>query len=388
MKIAYFDTVAGISGDMTLGAFLSAGLPFELLVSELSKLRLSGYEVTAKHVVRNGITATKVDVIISEAPSYHRHLSDINAIIEQSGLSTTVQAHTKKIFYEVAVAEAAVHNSTIDKVHFHEVGAIDSLVDIVGTAICLEQMNIDRVFSSPVKVGSGGIVNTQHGALPIPTPATLEILKGYPVVLTDIPFELTTPTGAAIIKALSAGTLNHEQLSAQSIGYGSGTRDIPGIPNLLRIVIGELEQQYEHDEIVVVETNIDDMNPEILPYVIEKLLAAGAYDAFLTPIIMKKGRAGTMLSVLSERARLDLVLSIIFRETSTLGVRMHHLERRKLPRTQRQVKTSLGTVSVKSVTIDGRETLVPEFEECKRLALEKNLPLMEVYKILEHELKR
>jgi uncharacterized protein (TIGR00299 family) protein len=388
MRIAYFDTIAGISGDMTLGAFISAGVSLEQLTAELSKLRLSGFELTAKHIQRNGIDAVKVDVAISEAPKYHRHLADINAIIDRSDLSDAVKDRAKKIFHEVAVAEAKVHNSTIDKVHFHEVGAIDSLVDIVGTSVCMEQMDIESVFSSAVKVGNGGTVTTQHGVMPIPTPATSEILKGYPVVLTDIPFELTTPTGAAIIKALSRGTLTFEQLTVTAIGYGAGTRELPGIPNLLRVVIGELEPWQDRDEMVLVETNIDDMNPEILPYVIEKLIMAGANDAFLTPILMKKGRPAHLLSALVERSTMEPILALIFRETSTLGVRIQHIERRKLTRTQKTVQTSLGSITVKSVTVDGKEKLIPEFEECKRLAVDKNLPLKEVYSIVERELAR
>jgi hypothetical protein len=386
MRIAYLDTIAGISGDMTLGAFISAGVSLDQLIAELGKLRLSGFDVTARNIQRNGITAVKVDVVISEAPKYHRHLVDINAIIDRSDLGEAVKGRAKKIFHEVAVAEAKVHNSTLEKVHFHEVGAIDSLVDIVGTSICLEQMGIEGVFSSPVKVGNGGTVNTQHGVMPIPTPATSEILKGYPVVLTDIPFELTTPTGAAIIKALSRGTLTFEQLTVTAIGYGAGTRELPGIPNLLRVVIGEIEPRHDRDEMVLVETNIDDMNPEILPYVIEKLIAAGANDAFLTPILMKKGRPAQLLSALVERSQMEPILSLIFRETSTIGIRIHHVERRKLTRTQKTMQTSLGSITVKSVTVDGKEKLIPEFEECKRVAIERNLPLKEVYSILEREL--
>jgi uncharacterized protein (TIGR00299 family) protein len=386
MKIAYFDTIAGISGDMTLGAFISAGVSLNQLIDELGKLRLTGFGVTAKQIQRNGITAVKVDVVISDAPKYHRHLADINAIIDQSELTAGVKDRAKKIFHEVAVAEAKVHNSTIEKVHFHEVGAIDSLVDIVGTSICLELMGIERVFSSPVKIGNGGTVMTQHGVMPIPTPATSEILKGYPVALTDIPFELTTPTGAAIIKALSHGTLASERLTVSSIGYGAGTKELTGIPNLLRVIIAEIEPALNRDAMLVVETNIDDMNPEILPYVIEKLIAAGANDAFLTPILMKKGRPAHLLSALVERSLMEAIVSVIFRETTTLGVRIFPVERRKLTRTQKTVQTSLGTVNVKSVTLDGKEKLIPEFEECKRLAVEKNLPLREIYSILDREL--
>jgi uncharacterized protein (TIGR00299 family) protein len=388
MKIAYFDTIAGISGDMTLGAFISAGVSLDQLKAELAKLRMTGFEVTAQRLQRNGISAIKFDVTITDAPKYHRHLADINTIIDTSELSQPVKDRAKKIFHEVAVAEATVHNSTVEKVHFHEVGAIDSLVDIVGTSICMDLLGIERVYSSPVKLGNGGTVNTQHGVMPIPTPATSEILKGYPVVLTDIPFELTTPTGAAIIKALSHGVLTSEQLSISAIGFGAGTRELPTLPNLLRVVIGDLEPHFESDEITVIETNIDDMNPEILPYVIEKLIAAGANDAYLTPILMKKGRPAHVLTTLAERSKMDAILSVLFRETSTLGVRIQHLSRRKLTRSQVNVQTSLGTVTVKSVILDGKEKRVPEYEECRRLAAEHQLPLKDVYSILDRELSR
>ncbi|HWP83489.1 MAG TPA: nickel pincer cofactor biosynthesis protein LarC [Bacteroidota bacterium] len=387
MKIAYFDTIAGMSGDMTLGAFVSAGVPFDALDAELKKLNLGGFELQASHITRSGIVATKIDVIISEQPKYHRHLKDINALIEGSSLSQTVKERAKKIFYEVAVAEAAVHRSTLEKIHFHEVGAIDSLVDIVGTSICIEFLGIQEVYSSPVRLGSGGFVNTQHGTMPVPTPATIEILKHYPTVLTDIPFELTTPTGAAIIKALSRGTLSLERLRIEAIGYGAGTKELDQVPNLLRVLVGELEPEMHADDIVSLETNIDNMNPELYPYIIEQLLAAGAHDAYMIPIIMKKGRPGILLSVLAERSKLDALSALLFRETTTLGIRIQPVERKKLPRNQRRVKTSLGEVSVKEIVRDGKVILATEFEECKRIALEKNLALIEVYKILEKELQ-
>ena len=386
MKIAYFDTISGISGDMTLGAFISAGISIDELISELQKLKLNGFELSAQHITRNGIVAVKVDVIISEQPHYHRHLKDIETLIDKSDLSLNVKERAKKIFREVAVAEAKVHNISIEKVHFHEVGAIDSIVDIVGVSICLEKLGIQAVYSSPMKVGNGGIVKTQHGLLPIPTPATMEILKDYPVVLTDVPFELTTPTGAAIVKALSQGVLTTEKIRVSTIGYGAGEREIEQLPNLLRVLIGELEPEYLADEIVSIETNIDDMNPEIFPYVIEKLLTAGAHDAYLIPIVMKKGRPGILLSVLVERAKTERILEIVFRETTTLGVRIQPVERKKLPRAHRQMKTSFGMISVKAITVEGKEQLRVEFEECKRIASEKNMPLAEVYRILEHEL--
>lgn len=387
MKIAYFDTIAGISGDMTLGACVSAGVPFDVLNSELRRLNISGFELEASHIERSGIVATKISVIISEHEhQHHRHLSDIEAIIEESTLNKTVKERSKKIFHEIAVAEAKVHHSTVDKIHFHEVGALDSIVDIVGTCICLDLLGVEQVYSSPVRLGSGGFVNTQHGTMPIPTPATLEILRHYPTVLTDIPYELTTPTGAAIIKALSAGTLAHEKISVHTIGYGAGTQEIPQVPNLLRLMIGTLQPTSTTDEVVSVETNIDDMNPEIYPFVTEQLLAAGAHDAYLIPIIMKKGRPGILLSALVERARLEDILSILLKQTTTLGVRIQPIERRKLPRSSREMETSFGRVKVKSVMRDGKEVLVPEFEECKRIATTVGIPLLEVYRLLEREL--
>ena len=385
MRIAYFDTIAGISGDMTLSAFVSAGVSLDELSAEIGKLNLRGIELEASHTERNGITAVKLDVIISANQEGHRHVKEIFRVIDDSSLSDHVKENSKNIFMEVAKAEAKVHNTSIEKIHFHEVGALDSIVDIVGAAICIERLGVRAIYSSPIKLGSGGFVDTEHGKLPLPGPATVEILKGYPTILTDIPYELTTPTGAAIIKALSGGTLSMERLVIGSIGYGAGTREIPQIPNLLRIMVGELLTASEHEEVLIVETNIDDMNPEIYPFVIEQLLARGAHDAYLVPLIMKKGRPGILLSAMVNRSKLEPVLGVIFSQTTTLGVRIQAVERRKLNRTQREIRTRLGNVRVKVVIHDGKERLIPEHEECKRLAIEKNIPLLEVYKILEKE---
>jgi len=385
--MAYFDTIGGISGDMTLSAFVDAGIPLEVLSEELQRLHLSGFELAASHVERNAIVATRIEVIVSEERQTHRHLKDIHGLIDSSSLSGPVKETARKIFHQLAIAEAHVHRSDIDRVHFHEVGAVDSIVDIVGTAICLDYFGIREVYSSPVKLGSGGFVNTQHGTMPIPTPASLEILKGYPTVLTSIPSELTTPTGAAIIRALSRGTLTMERMKIEKIGYGAGTREIKEIPNLLRVMVGQLEEGYGTDELVTVETNIDDMNPEIYPFVIERLLDAGAHDAYVIPILMKKGRPGTLFSVLTQRSTLETILGILFRETTTLGVRIHPVERKKLHRSSREVATSFGRVQAKVIHQADRELLVPEYEECKRIALEKNIPLREVYRMLEEELR-
>jgi len=386
MRVAYFDTVGGVSGDMTLAAFVSAGLKIDDLIEEIGKLNLGGIELEASHLQRSGITAVKLDVIVSAPQEHHRNLAEIVSIINQSSLSERVKEDARKIFMEVAKAEAKIHDTTIEKIHFHEVGALDSIVDIVGAAVCFEKFGIQAVYSSPVKLGSGGFVDSAHGKLPLPGPAAAEILKDYPTVLTDVPYELTTPTGAAIIKAMSLGTLAWDRFRVETIGYGAGTREIPQIPNLLRIMIGELAPSYEEEELVVVETNIDDMNPEIYPFVIEQLLSHGANDAYLVPVIMKKGRPGILLSALANRSRLDEILSVIFSQTTTLGVRIQPIERRKLQRSQRVVRTQLGEVKVKVIALNGKERLIPEHEECKRLAIEKKIPLLEVYRILEKEL--
>ena len=404
MTIAYFDTIAGISGDMTLGAFLHAGVPLEFLRKELAKLPVGGYSLSAKIVERNAIAVQKVDVTIDgeveiSVPHSHDHyqhqhahphpqrsLTDILELIDRSTLPLRVRERAAKIFTIIGQAEAKIHSTTLDKIHFHEVGAVDSIVDIVGACICLEYFGIDAVYSSPVKLGSGGSVHTQHGAMPIPTPATLEILQGYPTILTDIPFELTTPTGAGIIKALSSGMLSMEALKVKAIGYGCGTREIPQVPNLLRVFIGDLVASYDNDELVSIETNIDNMNPEIFPFVIEQLISNGAHDAYMIPVVMKKGRPGILLSALVNRGKIDSVLKVFFAETTTLGVRIQSIERRKLQRSSKVVKTSFGEMRVKVIGVDGAERLSPEFEECKRVALEKNIPLLEVYKQLEAEL--
>jgi hypothetical protein len=389
--------MAGISGDMTLGAFVSAGVPFDELKNEIAKLKLQGVELQASHVQRNGITAVKVDVVLMEEHEFeqghhhhhddkhhhhHRNVTEIFAMIDGSGLAQRVKDDAKKIFMEVARAEGKVHDQPLEKVHFHEVGALDSIVDICGAAICMSILNIEAVYSSQVKTGRGGFSMTQHGLLPRPSPAASEILKNYPVELSDLPYELTTPTGAAIIKALSKGVLSTERFQIESIGYGAGSKEFKEIPNLLRVMIGTLSASNEHDDVVSIETNIDNMNPEIYPFVIQQLLAAGAHDAYLVPVIMKKGRPGILLSALTERSKVNEMLEIIFSQTTTLGVRIQPVERRKLERSERTVQTQFGAVRMKAIISDGKEKLMPEFEECKRIAMEKGIPLIEVYEEL------
>jgi len=385
MRIAYLDTVGGIAGDMTMAAFVSAGVPFEELQRGLASLDVGGFELQARHVTRNAVDALHIDVVAAEERHVHRHMADIALF---SALPPRVKERALAVFGVIAGAEAKVHGTTPAKVHFHEVGALDSIVDITGSALCMEIAGIDALYSSPVKLGSGATIPTRHGTMPVPAPATIEILKGYPTVLTTIPHELTTPTGAAIIRALSAGVLNEERLMPEAIGYGAGTNEFPEIPNLLRVIIGTLETPAEGEDVVIIETNIDDMNPQAYPYVIERLLQAGAHDAYLVPVVMKKGRPGILLSTMAERSRLDAIVAVLYRETSTIGLRIQQSGRMKLPRRHLEVETSLGRVKAKAVVRDGREVVAPEYEECRRIAAEKNLPLLEVMRRLDQEIRQ
>lgn len=386
MKIAYFDTVGGIAGDMTLAAFVSAGLPLDDLTAELKKLPLEGFELIGRHLRRNAIDAVHIDVVVVQEPHFHRDLHGIFSILDRSTLSERVRQTAKDIFTVIGKAEARIHNIPLEKVHFHEVGAIDSIIDIVGTAICLEKFSVDRVYSSPVRLGRGGLIQTQHGVIPTPSPATLEILKDYPVQLTDVPDELTTPTGAGIIRALSSGVLHSETLRVETTGYGAGTREIVQLPNFLRVLIGEFSDQADRDEIVTIETNIDDMNPQVYPFLIEELLAAGAHDAYLIPIIMKKGRPGILLSVMADTSRLDQISNLIYRHTTTIGLRIQQIGRRKLPRRTLEVETRFGKIRAKLVIRDGKEVVAPEFDECRRIAKETGTPIPEIMRQLEQDI--
>jgi hypothetical protein len=388
MKIAYLDTVGGIAGDMTMAALVSAGLPVDTLVMELRKLGVEGFDLHARHVRRSSIDAIHIEVAVAHQPHLHRDLKSITELIERSHLAPAVKARAIAIFTVLAEAEAHVHNTTPDRVHFHEVGAIDSIVDVIGVSIGLDALGVEAVYSSPVRLGRGGMLATQHGPMPTPAPATLQILRGYPVEFTAVPRELTTPTGAAIVRALSRGTLDRERLRVHAVGYGAGTQEIAEIPNFLRVVIGELESATESDDVVSIETNIDDMNPQVYPAVIEGLLDAGAHDAYLVPVIMKKGRPGILLSVLAPAPALEAVTAYLYRETSTIGLRVRSIGRRKLPRREVTAETSLGPVRAKAVLRDGEEAVTAEFEECRRIARDRGLPLQEVIRRLDHELRR
>jgi uncharacterized protein (TIGR00299 family) protein len=378
MTTAYLDCFSGISGDMTLGALVDAGVSIDALRSELTKLNLSGYEITAEKVLRSGLSATKVHVRLDDKPQPARHLADIRNIIETSELSGTIKQKSISIFERLAEAEARVHGTTPDKVHFHEVGAVDAIVDIVGSVIGLEMLGITAIAASAINLGSGSI-KTAHGILPVPAPATVELLKGIPSYGSSVPFELTTPTGAVIISTLSSSFGPMPQMSVSQVGHGAGNKEIPGQPNVLRLMIGEPSATYDEDTSIIIETNIDDMNPQLYGHVIDKLMQHGAHDAYLTPIIMKKGRPAILLSVLTDGVKESAVLNTIFRETTSIGVRIQEVGRKKLTREIQFVDTAFGKIRVK-VSKRGEEilTVTPEYEDCRKIAEEKQVPLKQV----------
>ncbi|MBR9976475.1 MAG: nickel pincer cofactor biosynthesis protein LarC, partial [Bacteroidetes bacterium] len=316
-----------------------------------------------------------------------RGYREIVELIDASTLAESVRERARAMFLNLAKAEARVHDMPIEEVHFHEVGAVDSIIDIVGTAICIDILGVDAVYSTPLRTGSGTVIRTQHGMMPVPAPATMELLKGYPVELTALPYELTTPTGATIIATLSSGVLARDcVLRVDAIGYGAGTKEFPELPNMLRLVVGEIDTPSTDEALLLLETNIDDMNPELYPYVLERLLETGARDAWLTPVLMKKGRPAHVLTVLGDEAHRDILLSLLWNETSTTGVRIQTVTRRILPRSVEQVQTRFGAVTVKGIQRDGTQLCVPEFEECRRIARERNLPLIEVYHMIEYDI--
>jgi uncharacterized protein (TIGR00299 family) protein len=383
--IAYFDCFSGISGDMTLGAFLGLGVPVEWLQDRLETLPLTGFEVLAETVSRNGIQAKSVEVRVKDDTT-SRHYEDIKSIIEKSPLSPEVKQRSLDIFERIANAEALIHGCPREKVHFHEVGGIDALVDIVGTALCVDYLTIDRVIASPIPVGRG-FVTCQHGILPVPAPATLGILKDVPVYGIKIPHELVTPTGAAIIATLAESFKEMPDMIIDKIGYGAGKRELETQPNLLRIILGtEITNsekgigEYHTDQILIIETCIDDMNPEMFGFLMERLFEKGALDVYWIPIFMKKNRPATMVQVLCQEDCREMLMACILSESSSLGVRYYHAKRRMLGRERVMVKTVYGEIAVKRITeLNGSSRIVPEYEICKKIALEKNLPIRVVY---------
>jgi uncharacterized protein (TIGR00299 family) protein len=390
MKLAYFDCFSGISGDMTLGALVDAGVPVEHLRGELSGLRVPGWELTAEKVWKNGMAATYVRVK-TEDQSKHRSLSAILDILERSELAPRVRERAGAIFRKLGEAEARVHDVPLEKIHFHEVGAVDAIVDIVGACVGFEALGIERFACSALNVG-GGTAKMAHGVLPVPAPATANLLQGRPTYSNGVQKELVTPTGAAIVATLCDVFGPQPGMSVSAIGYGAGTADLEGQPNVLRIMVGEevgVGKEKERaqpglavpldEEIAVVEANLDDMNPQIYGYFLEKALGAGALDVYTTPVQMKKNRPGTLLTVLCRPGDTDGLMDLIFAETTTFGVRTYRAQRRVLPREWVSVATDYGDVRIKVSRVNGRILHVaPEFEDCKKLAAEKDVPLQRV----------
>ena len=375
MKIAYFDCCAGISGDMVLGALVDSGLDVSILRRELAKLHLGDYSISASKDERHHITGTNIKVRFKES-GHHRTFKEIKNIINKSRLTTKVKVLSTSIFENLAKAEAKVHGCRVDDVHFHEVGAIDSIVDIVGTAIGIEKLGIGQVYASPLPLGSGW-VKTSHGRMPVPAPATLELLKGVPVASSLTASELTTPTGAAIIKTLSLSFGNMPHMEIEGTGYGIGDRSFKEIPNILRLIIGKRTGNTER--LIIVETNMDDMNPQIYEYLMSRLFKNGALDVFLMPIQMKKGRPAILLKVLCSENKKGNIIDTIFEETTTIGVRTYEVERHCLERRIENVSTPYGKVRVKVAERNGKVlNIQPEYEDCKEIAEKKKLPLKEV----------
>ncbi|NNL42790.1 MAG: nickel pincer cofactor biosynthesis protein LarC [Desulfobacterales bacterium] len=383
--LAYFDCFSGISGDMTLGALLDLGIPVEWLQEKLKKIPLKAFDIKVEQVLKNGLTAQNVFVNVKD-DGKSRNYEEIRLLIQASPLSDSVKIKSLEIFSRIASAEAKIHQCPVDKVHFHEVGGVDAIVDIVGTALCLERLGIKKIIASTIPLGRG-FVSCSHGTLPIPAPATIEILKDVPVYGTQIENELVTPTGAAIIASVAESFEPIPQMTIEKIGYGAGKSSIESRPNLLRIITGtalvsriENHTEYEKDNIVVVETCIDDMNPEIFGFLMDRLFEDGALDVFWIPVFMKKNRPGTMVQVMCTDEKKDRVINRILSETTSLGIRYYGVQRRCLQRQQIKIKTKYGKLDVKQVKdIDGGIRLIPEYEVCRKIAIEKNIPIKKVY---------
>jgi uncharacterized protein (TIGR00299 family) protein len=380
MKIAYLDCLSGISGDMLLGALVDAGVAVATLQQGIDSLGLPSCRLVAAEVKKKGFRATHVKVEY-EPEHKHRHLHHITDMIDGSALTPPQKDLAKRIFTRLAEAEAKVHATTVQKVHFHEVGAVDSIADIVGSAIGLTLLGLDRIVCSPVPTGSGH-VQMAHGRVTVPAPATAELLRGIPLAASPVAAELTTPTGAAVVATVADEFGPLPAMTVGTIGYGAGTRDLDEQPNLMRLFVGEANSRLGVDQVWVVETNLDDIPGEVIGYTTAKLAEAGALDVYTTPIQMKKNRPAVTLSVICDGAHLSKLEHIIFRETTTLGIRRWLVSRHKLERRPHTVATAWGPVEGKLAFLgDGTTSFSPEFEACRRIATERNLPLKDVYEV-------
>jgi len=386
MKIAYGDLIGGISGDMFVAALIDLGLPLGKLKAELKKIPTLAFALkTAKKTV-HAVRATQFQVICprQEPP---RSWQQIHRLIERSKLSAPVKTTTIDIFTRLAQAEAKIHGVAVDHVHFHEVGATDSIVDIAAAAVGVRELAIDQLHFSRIPLGRG-LTRSQHGPLPVPGPATMELLKGLPTFGIDLESETVTPTGAALLKVLGSSFAEQPSMTIDKIGYGTGQKEFPNRPNLFRLVIGESETNLQHEEMLVIETNIDDMNPQHFDHVMERLFAAGARDVFLAPIQMKKNRPATLLTVICELAQRDRLATIILQETTTIGVRYYPVSRILLAREAKKVKTRFGEVTVKIVTQpDGSRRAAPEYDDLKRIAAANRISLQKIHDEVTRQLK-
>ena len=411
-RILYFDCFNGASGDMVLGALLDAGLPLDELKHALGSLGTDGVSVSARRVLRAGVSATKFVVedgsdqpqhnhhdhhhhphdqqhqhghdhgqapaAVSPGHHAHRSLAEINALIERSALSRPAQQRAKELFHRLAEAEAAIHQMPIEKIHLHEVGAVDSIIDIVGAVFALEWFAADQVVSSPLNVG-GGTVQSAHGTFPVPAPATVKLLAGTPVYSSGIQTELLTPTGALLLTAYAQSFGPMPAMTLERAGYGAGDRDLPGTPNVLRVVVGETSEGRGTERIVVLECEIDDMNPQLFGSVMDRLYAAGALEVYFAPVQMKKNRPGTLLTVLARPDQRQDLSAIVFRETTTIGIRYDEVTRERLDRESVTVHTPLGAVRFKVARLGGKVmNAAPEFEDCLRVASDRKIPVKDV----------
>ena len=386
MKLAYFDCFSGISGDMTLGALVDAGCPVEYLRSELQSLQVPGWTIAAEKVWKNGMAATHIKVA-TEDQQKHRGLSTILEILQNSQLAPQVRDRAAAIFQKLGQAESYVHDAPLEKIHFHEVGAVDAIVDIVGACLGFDALGIDKFACSPLNVG-GGTVKMAHGILPVPAPATARLLQRIPTYSSGVQKELVTPTGAAIIATVCDSFGPQPAMSVSAIGYGAGTTDLEHQPNVVRIMIGEVAEESVSaeksafgfdEEIAVIEANLDDMNPQIYGHFQERALTQGALDVYTTPVQMKKNRPGTLLTVLCKPQDTPSLMDLIFAETTTIGARTYNAKRRVLPRETMTVTTTFGDVRIKVASVNGHiRQATPEYEDCRKLAVEKNVPLQTV----------
>lgn len=379
MKIAYLDCFSGISGDMFVGALIDLGLSFEELEQNLQSLPVDGYRLETKKEARNQILGTRFLVISEKKDQPHRNLQSVREIIAQGKFDKSVKKKSIEIFENIASVEGAVHGLPPEEVHFHEIGAVDSIIDIVGTVLGIRILGIQRLYASPFPLGSG-FVKTAHGRIPVPAPATVALLKGVPVFDSGLQHEIVTPTGAALAKGLASSFGHLPSMMIENVGYGAGTHNLPDRPNLLRILVGHQQAEGQTDTVVILETNIDDTNPEWLGYLMERLFAAGALDVVFLPVQMKKNRPGIQVQVMGRPEQKDTLMEIMFAESSTLGIRFRYGQRRVLESCVTETDSPWGKISVKKIIkTDGKPFFLPEYEACRKVARENNLPLKDVF---------